>query len=255
MTESPRDSDALLERARAAQQRADRLQQSAQGEPSAAVSRLRANPVFQRWAARLRRLLGWLGPLGSVLFWLARRLGRSVRWAAFARRDGDFLRSADGGLVFAPVRLLKVTLVTVLAGFVLHVALSAAYYYGTRFQEVVYVTGKQEIETGERYQFGGCTALPCSTVSDNGKFYLIESSLYFPTLIYPEENVFANIPQQNGACLVSGYGIYFRSLRWLYKSAQLYQHVDDVSCRPYTEAEIEQLIDSGERIQGDSPRT
>jgi hypothetical protein len=59
--------------------------------------------------------------------------------------------------------------------------------------------GKQEIETGELYQFGGCTALPCSTATDNGKFYLIESSRYFPTLFCPEENVFANIPQQDGS--------------------------------------------------------
>jgi hypothetical protein len=130
--------------------------------------------------------------------------------------------------------------------------LSAIYFYATYFEETVYVTGKQEIETGELYQFGGCTSLPCSTEIDNGKFYLIESSLYFPVMYYPEENVFANIPQQNGACHVEGYGIYFRTLRWLYKSAQLYQHVVDVSCRPYTEDEIRRAVVVGEIVK-DSP--
>jgi hypothetical protein len=85
-------------------------------------------------------------------------------------------------------------------------------------------------------------------VADNGKFYLIETSLYFPMLFYPEEEVFANIPQQNGACDIEGYGIYFRTLRWLYKHAQLYQHVVQVSCRPYTEEEIRHAVESGEII-------
>jgi hypothetical protein len=73
------------------------------------------------------------------------------------------------------------------------------------------------------------------TESDNGKFYLVESSWYLPALWYPEEEVFANIPYQDAACVVRGYGVYFRSLRWLYKTFQLYQHIVDVSCRPYAE--------------------
>ena len=67
-------------------------------------------------------------------------------------------------------------------------------------------------------------------------------------MLYPEENVFANIPQQDAACQVEGYGIYFRTLRWLYKSLQLYQHVVSVSCRPYTEEEIRRALD-GARIE------
>ena len=91
-------------------------------------------------------------------------------------------------------------------------ALSAAYFYGTAFDETVYVTGKQEIVTGELYQFGGCTSLPCSTETDNGKFYLIETSLYFPVMYYPEENVFANIPQQDAACQCARLRVVFSHL-------------------------------------------
>jgi len=173
-------------------------------------------------------------------------IGAGIKFAAFEREDGEFVRDSDGDLIFSKNRLIRVIVLSLACLVPLHAALSAAYFYSTYFHEMVYVTGKQEIETGELYQFGGCTSLPCSTVSDNGKFYLIETSLYFPVLFYPEEEVFANVPQQNGACDIEGYGIYFRTLRWLYKHAQLYQHVVKVTCRPYTEEEIKQAVESGE---------
>ena len=176
---------------------------------------------------------------------VGQRLGGALAWATFRREDGRFVRDANGRRRLAPARLGLVVLGLIATMVLLHVLFRALYYYGTAFSETVYVTGKQEIETGEVYQFGGCTSLPCSTRSDNGKFYLIEASLYFPLLIYPEEDVFANIPQQGGACEVRGYGFYIRELRWLYKQAQLYQHVVDVSCRPYTADEIERAVGSG----------
>ena len=135
-------------------------------------------------------------------------------------QDGELKKDTSGEIIFSKSRLLKVLPITLVCLLGLHIILSALYYYSTKFEENVYITGKQEIETGELYQFGGCTSLPCSTATDNGKFYLIESSLYFPMLFYPEENVFANVPQQDAVCEVHGYGLYFRSLRWLYKSAQ-----------------------------------
>ena len=207
---------------------------------------------------RLQRRYAWLdrlddrtravgAVLGPVLSFIGRLLGWGLawfRWAAYrpARSTGEQPRFS--------LRRLAVCAALTLAGlFALHMLLSAIYFYSTRFEETVYVTGKQEIETGELYQFGGCTSLPCSTQTDNGKFYLIESSLYFPSLFYPEENVFANIPQQDAACHVNGYGIYFRSLRWLYKSAQLYQHVIDVSCRPYTADEIRRAVEFGNIVE------
>ena len=70
--------------------------------------------------------------------------------------------------------------------------------------------------------------------------------MYFPIMYYPEENVFANIPQQDAACRVEGFGIYFRTLRWLYKSAPLYQHVVSVSCRPYTDDETRRAVEDGQ---------
>jgi len=207
---------------------------------------------------RLKRRYGWLDRLDDrtratgrilrpVIAVVATVLGWCVawfRWAAYRPA------AAPNGQRQFSLRRLGISVVLTLAAVVaVHMLLSALYYYTTRFDETVYVTGKQEIETGELYQFGGCTSLPCSTATDNGKFYLIESSLYFPALFYPEENVFANIPQQDAACHVNGYGIYFRSLRWLYKSAQLYQHVTDVSCRPYTEEEIRRAVEFGAIVE------
>jgi hypothetical protein len=238
------DKDELLRRARELGSKA-----AADSDPSINDSSAAERFASQNhWVIVIRkvfaRILGVLGPLGRVLGWLFGLVGRWFKWAAYAPTFGEAVQPRfsirwfflNSGLTF-------VALVA------MHVLLSAIYFYTTYFDETVYVTGKQEIETGELYQFGGCTSLPCSTESDNGKFYLIESSLYFPVMYYPEENVFANIPQQDAACHVEGYGIYFRTLRWLYKSVQLYQHVVDVSCRPYTEEEIRAAVQDGEIVR------
>ena len=238
--------DDLLERARVLQDKTSRLQRESESAKGPALgdylSRNETIAGFMRLARTLKR---WTGPVGGFIGWLLGLLGKSIKFAAFQRQDGEYLLD-DGDLVFSFRRFVKVLMLTLIVIVAVHVALSAVYFYSTYFHEMVYVTGKQEIETGEKYQFGGCTSLPCSTVADNGKFYLIETSLYFPALFYPEEEVFANIPQQNGACDIEGYGIYFRTLRWIYKHAQLYQHVVQVSCRPYTEDEIRQAVQSGE---------
>lgn len=229
--------DPLLEKARAAVERERRRDDATVGEPNAAI------PGFMRSLAG--RVADVVGPVARPFRWLysrvlaplARRAGRVVAWAAFARENGRFKLDREGRRIVSRARFIKCVAGLVVGAIVLHAAFSAAYFYGTRFEELVYTTGKQEIDPGERYQFTGCTSLPCNTQADNGKYYAIDSSLYFPTLLYPEQNVFANIPQQNAACHVRGYGLYFRSLRWLYKSAQWYQKVYDVSCRPYDELE------------------
>jgi hypothetical protein len=238
--------DDLLRRAREVQERAGRG--GTKGSPSVLEEFVSRNRRASAILEFLRDLKRWTGPVGRFIAWLLGLVGAYLKFAAFRRMDGEYRRDEDGDLMFSPARLCAVLALSTAGLLALHIALSAAYFYGTYFSETVYVTGKQEIETGERYQFGGCTSLPCSTQTDNGKFFLIESSLYFPVMFYPEENVFANIPLQNGVCAVKGYGIYFRSLRWLYKSAQLYQHVVDVSCRPYTEDEIRQSVESGHII-------
>ena len=242
-----REEDNLLGRARTLQDKADRvMEENAAVKGLALGDYLSSNETVARFMRFARALKRWTGPIGSFIAWVFGLLGRIIKFAAFLRQDGEYLIDDEGELVFSLRRIIKVLLLTTIVMVLLHAALSAVYFYSTYFHEMVYVTGKQEIETGEKYQFGGCTSLPCSTATDNGKFYLIETSLYFPSLFYPEEEVFANIPQQNGVCKIEGYGIYFRTLRWLYKHAQLYQHVVNVSCRPYTEDEIRQAVNSGD---------
>ena len=179
-----------------------------------------------------------LSPLGKPVAWILSHLKSIIGWAALAN-DGQ------GNNYFSLKQFVSRGLLVLLGFLVLHVALSAVYFYGTQYQEVVYTTGKQEIVNGEEYQFTGCTSLPCSTSIDNGKYYKITSSLYFPYLIYPEENVYANIPLQDGACHVKGYGIYFRRARFFVKQFQWWQQVYSVQCRPYTEAEKDRAINSG----------
>jgi hypothetical protein len=242
------DRDDLLRRARKLREEARRRQEHVPDDGPAVFRSLRGSARVQKIASILGTANRWLGPIGSLLAWMFGLAAKWFRWAAFKPAGRD-AHGEYHDLDFSWRRLCLNTFLTVAALVGLHVLFSAIYYYATWFEETVYVTGKQEIETGELYQFGGCTSLPCSTEADNGKFYLIESSLYFPAMYYPEENVFANIPQQNGACDVEGYGIYFRTLRWLYKSAQLYQHIVDVSCRPYTEDEIRRAVDEGEIVR------
>lgn len=231
--------DPLLKKARQAEDRAKRAKEEAaqarSEEPSnfALLNGLRQ--FFQEYAV----------PIGSTVSWGARKTWSGLKWASFEREDGDFKRDADGKMTFSRKRLGKVFAGVVGAGMAAHVALSAAYFYGTQFEELVYTTGKQEILTGELYQFTGCTSLPCSTDAKNGKFYEIEGSWYFPYSIYPEEDIYANIPQQDGACYAKGYGFYRKELKALHRSAQWYQKVYNISCRPYTEKEKERAVNSG----------
>jgi hypothetical protein len=245
MSEDSDKQDDLLRRAREIARDADAARREAADAQVSGLERFFRDNRFCRWCADFGRSIGrFLGPIGTFFGWLFRQVGRWLRWLAIRPADPD----APGGpqpARFSWPRTVLNLAISLLVLVAIQVTFRALYYYGTQFDETVYVTGKQEIETGEVYQFGGCTSLPCNTQFDNGKFYLIESSLYLPALWYPEEEVFANVPQQNGVCQVHGYGIYFRSMRWIYKTFQLYQHVTDVSCRPYTEEEIRKAVTDG----------
>lgn len=237
------DNDDRLRRARELGEQLGQAEQDAEdGRQTAYEKVVSDSGVFGRIRGTRVKLRKYLGPLGSLLAWVLGLIGKWLYWVCIQPADAG---AGETGGRFSMVRTVRNLAISMLVLFATHVTLKGIYYYSTYFEETVYVTGKQEIETGELYQFGGCTSLPCSTLSDNGKFYLIESSLYFPIMYYPEENVFANIPQQDAACRVEGYGIYFRALRWLYKSLQLYQHVVDVSCRPYTDLEIRKAVGEG----------
>lgn len=185
--------------------------------------------LWRRW--RDGRLLTWV-----LSCW---------RWCAYQQKAGTSVCDHNGDMSFSPRRLVVIAAAGLASGWLLYLGGCALYFFSTQFEELVYTTGKQEIVAGERYQFTGCTSLPCSTSANNGKYYTIESSLFLPALYYPEEDVYANIPQQDAACTIKGYGIYFRRLRVLYHYAQWYQHVYNISCRPYTDKEKAQVVQSG----------
>ncbi|MGB5165885.1 MAG: hypothetical protein WBN09_12570 [Woeseiaceae bacterium] len=241
-------NDELLRRARELGKNAEQSGRDSPANHASAYDKLvNDSAIFRRLSSFSDSLKKHLGRIGSFLAWLIRLFAKWLRWVFIQPGEADGPNGPRAGR-FSPVRAIRNLSISIAAVFLLHVALRAVYFYGTAFEETVYVTGKQEIITGELYQFGGCTSLPCSTESDNGKFYLIESSLYLPVMFYPEENVYANVPQQDAACHVEGYGLYFRSLRWVYKSLQLYQHVVNVSCRPYTDLEIRQAVSDGQIV-------
>ena len=76
----------------------------------------------------------------------------------------------------------------------------------------------------------------------------------FPHQLYPEENVFANIPQQDGVCHFKGYGIYVKELKWLHRNLNFYQNIESATCRPYTQNEIERAVESGTILDSPSLR-
>ncbi len=191
------------------------------------------------------KVSAYTGPLLKPVGWAARGLKNAFVYAAYERENGERKLDADGDPIFSPMRLAKSFVTAGMIGTTAAVGVQAGYFYGTQFSELVYVTGKEQIEHGELYQFTGCTSLPCSTDTDNGKYFQIERSLYLPSLFYPENDVFANIPTQNAACDVDGYGIYFKSLKWLFKRAEWYQNVYNVSCRPLTQDEVNTTIGTG----------
>lgn len=247
---SDQSREDLLRRARELGAKADQARRETGDSHTSAAERLARDSALLRGLGRFADKVGnAMGPIGTALGWLLRMLVKWLRWVSIQPADPGV--PGSGG--FSLGRVVRNLLLSVVAVFGLHVVWSAIYFYGTYFEETVYVTGKQEIVTGELYQFGGCTSLPCSTESDNGKFYLVESSLYFPVMLYPEENVFANVPHFDAACNIEGYGIYFRTLRWIYKTLQLYQHVVDVSCRPYTEDEIRRAVTEGDIVRDPVP--
>ncbi len=231
--------DSLLEKARQAEEGAERSR-------TATAEVLKTPPNFFESALnKVQRIWKFIAFLIIPLVWFFRVLIRYFKWASFVRENGDFKRDDQGDLIFSGGRLIRSLLAMGFLLLLINVAWNAVYFYGTQFEELVYTTGKQEIVTGQLYQFTGCTSLPCSTDAGNGKFYQIEHSWYLPYLIYPEEEVYASIPQQDGACYAKGFGFYLKELKALHRSAQWYQKVYSVSCRPYTEQEKEQAIQSG----------
>lgn len=157
----------------------------------------------------------------------------------------DYKRDEWGDLIYSRKRMAKTWGGAAALALSSNLLLSAAYYYATKFDnDVIYPTGKQELVDGTLYQFSGCTSLPCSTKEDNGRYYNIEKSIIFPTLIMPEEDVYANI-SMDSQCRVSGYGIYIKTLGKILKYIELYRHATSIECRPLTDAERSQIVNVG----------
>lgn len=201
--------------------------------------------VFNTVSGAVESALLYTGPAGRAALTVGKWLRSAAEYAMFEREDGDFKRNEDGFRIFSGKRLAQSFALAACMGLAATAGYHYTYYKTTQFNELVYTTGKQEIVDGELYHVTGCTSLPCSTASDNGKYYQIEKSYFWPRQIYPEENIYANIPQQIAACDIEGYGIYFKEMKWLFKWAEWYQNIESVSCRPLSEAEIQRLMEPG----------
>lgn len=205
--------------------------------------------AFNTASEALKSAAEYAGPVGRAAISLGKGIKSVAEFAMFERENGVYKRDEDGDRIFSGKRLAASFAVAAALGLSATLGAQYNYYHSTQFNELVYTTGKQEINKGELYHITGCTSLPCSTVSDNGKYYQVEKSLYWPRQIYPEENVYANVPQQIAACDIHGYGIYFKQLKWAFKWAEWYQKIESVSCRPLSEMEIQKMMDPANGAQ------
>ncbi len=178
--------------------------------------------------------------------WVGGKLMDAFSWAAYEREDGKQKLDADGDRIFSAGRLCRMFTLAVGLGVASIGAVNTVYYQTTQFTQTIYTTGKQEIVPGQTYQFTGCTSLPCSTDSGNGEYYQIQKSWYSPFLIFPEEDVYANIPNEMAVCEVTGYGFHWKGMPF-YHTLDLYQNVTNVSCRPLTQEEIHQSMKPAEQ--------
>ena len=188
----------------------------------------------------------YAGPVGRIIGGIYGGSKAAFLHAAYLKnKDGTFKLDENGDKIFSGKKLGRTFAVATCIGLTAYVGGSYGYYKGTQFEELVYTTGKQEIVSGELYHVTGCTSLPCSTDTDNGKYYQITKSWFAPRVIYPEETVYANIPQEISACHFKGYGVYSKALKPVFRWAEWYQNVESASCRPLTEAEVQQAITQG----------
>lgn len=191
-------------------------------------------------------------PLGNAVRWAGGKVsdyynfarteregeGLKLKWGVLPYYDkGTIKRDADGDPSYSVRRLGRVLGYTAVAALAGVLAVQAAYFYGTQFNEYIYTTGKDPIttETRNHFAFTACSTQPCSTDSDTGKMFNVEASLYLPTLLFPDSEVYANLSKNDGVCHIEGYGVYFRPLRFVHKSLDWWQNVYNVSCRVLTE--------------------
>lgn len=206
-----------------------------------AIAARRINKVWDAAQALYEKVSPWAGPVLRPVWRGAVGVKGAFVWAAYERENGELKRDADGDPIFSIGRLGRVFATAAMIGVSGVAGVQAAYFYGTHFSEYTFVTGKEMITPGEKYEFSGASSLPFSTQLDNGKYYQIEQSLYWPRLMYPEEDVFAMIPQ-NGVCKVEGFGFYMKELKWLHKATESYQNVFNASCFPLTEKQTDSII-------------
>jgi hypothetical protein len=205
-----------------------------------------ASKIFNAAAKAVETTMEYARPVISVGKTLGGWLKSAFMFAAFERDgEGDFARDADGDMIFSPRRLGRNLVLGTMIGAGTIVGAQYGYYNATQFEQTIYTSGKDAIISGELYEVSGCTSLPCSTALDNTEFFRIQQSYYAPRLLYPENDVYAVIPKDQGVCQVEGYGLYIKELKWLHKAFEFYPNLTSATCRPYTQAEIEKSIETG----------
>jgi hypothetical protein len=159
--------------------------------------------------------------------------------------QGRPMLDAQGDMIFDPMRLTRAFTTAVILGNMAAIGAAGILFHTTNETVYSYVTNKQMKVPGELYEVTGAESLPASTELDNGMYYHVRDSIYYPAMWRPEEDVYALIPQGNAVCKWDTYGIYMKEMKWLHKQVEFYKSIYDTSCYPLSDVMIESIARDG----------
>lgn len=159
--------------------------------------------------------------------------------------QGRPMLDAQGDMIFDPMRLTRAFTTAVILGNMAAIGAAGILFHSTNETVYSYVTNKQMKVPGELYEVTGAESLPSSTELDNGMYYHVRDSIYYPAMWRPEEDVYALIPQGNAVCKWDTYGVYMKELKWLHKQVEFYKSIYDTSCYPLSDVMIESIAREG----------
>lgn len=243
-----REAEDLLERMKL------RDEAQAKHEPEGVIGKINDMATFARRANKVwdaaQVLFDKVKPVAALLFapakWAFGHLKEIWDYNAYKHDgNGKMKLDAQGDPIFDPGRLMRTFATAAILGNMAVIGGAGLMFHLTDNTVYSYVTNKQMKIPGELYEVTGAESLPTSTELDNGMYYHVKNSLFYPAQWRPEEDVYALIPQGDAVCKWENHGIYVKGLKWLHKQAEFYQYIYDSTCYPLSEQMIGQIVRDG----------
>ncbi len=209
---------------------------------------LAATRINKAWGAA-HKLWQAVQPVARAIaapaFWVAGELKDIFVWNAFEHDAKGLKLDAEGDPVFSPGRLMRAFATAAILTNMAFVGGAGVAFHLTKDTVYSYVTNKQMKIPGELYEVTGAESLPTSTQLDNGMYYHVTDSTFYPMQWRPEEDVYALIPQGDAVCKWEVHGVYSKEFKWLHKQIEFYQDIYETTCYPLSEAMIGTIVREG----------